>query len=61
MTLIDILIVLIIVAVSVYSIKRVRASVKEGKCAGCAHNCECHKKKAELEKGYKEWQQKRNN
>lgn len=61
MNLIDILIVLIIAAIAIYSIKKVRASLKEGKCAGCAHQCECHKKKAELEKGYKQWQSKRNN
>lgn len=60
MSLIDIIIVLIIAVVVYFSFKSVRRSFKEGKCAGCAHKCDCEKNNAELQKGYEEWLKKKN-
>lgn len=60
MNLIDILIILVIVSIAIYSFKKVKASIKTGKCAGCSHACECKKKKETLEKGYKEWMKNKN-
>lgn len=57
---VDIILVGIILIVLFFAIKRVRSSLKSGGCAGCSHSYDCQKKQKELERGYKEWQQKQN-
>lgn len=57
----DIILVGIVLIVLFFAIKSVRNSIKSGGCAGCSHSCDCKKRQKELERGYKEWQEKQKN